>query len=235
MLGVGDEERLVVAQVRCLAPSASRGRTGDTPLRALLEGLSAVAIAQANLAALREEIAAKSGRTVSDEPPVLMIVGSPRYWELCRKRESQKGAAWIKEMERLATEVEEANGISVIYLSGKIDGDPGWSYPDSSPVLDGKPRLDRAWEYGAGRVKPKPKSRPKIIDPADLPAEPDMSRPVRVYALSEVFERGERIEHKTLGMGIVQGIAGNGKITVLFGERKSVLIHGRGAAPVSTA
>lgn len=231
MLGVGHEDRLVVAQVRYLAPSASRGRTGDTPLRALLEGLSAVAIAQANQAALREEIAAKSGRTINDEPPLLMLIGSPRYWELCRKREAQKGAAWIKEMERLATEIEEANGVTVVYLSSKIDGDPGWTYPESSPVLDGKPRLDRAWEYGAGRVKPKPRPRPKVIDPADIPVEPDLSRPVRTYAISEVFERGERIEHRTLGLGIVQGIAGNGKINVLFGERKSVLVHGRGAAP----
>ncbi len=234
MLGVGNEDRLVVAQVRYLAPSASRGRTGDTPLRALLEGLSAAAIAQANLAALREEITAKSGRSVNDEPPLLLIIGSPRYWELCRKREAQKGAAWIKEMERLANEIEEANGVSVVFLSSKIDGDPGWSYPENSPVLDGKPRLDRAWEYGAGRVKPKPKPRPKLIDPADLPAEPDMSRPVRPYAVSETFERGERIEHKTLGIGIVQGIAGNGKIKVLFGERKCVLVHGR-PAPVGTA
>ena len=235
MLGIGHEDRMVVAQVRYLAPSASRGRTGDTPLRALLEGLSAVAIAQANAAALGEEITAKSGRSVNGEPPLLLIVGSPRYWELCRKREAQKGAAWIKEMERLANEVEEANGVSVLFLSAKIEGDPGWGYAENTPVLDGKPRLDRAWEYGAGRVKPKPKPRPKVIDPADLPVEPDMSRPVRTYSINEVFERGERIDHKTLGMGIVQGIAGNGKITVLFGERKSVLIHGRGAAAASAS
>jgi len=234
MLGVGDEDRLVIAQVRYLAPSASRGRTGDTPLRALLEGLSAAAIAQANLAALREEVAAKSGRSVSDGPPVLILVGSPRYWELCRKREAQKGAAWIKEMERLASEVEAESGVSVIFLSCKIDGDPGWSYPDSSPVLDGKPRLDRAWEYGAGRVKPKPKPRPRVIDPADLPVEPDLSRPVRTYSVSETFERGERIDHKTLGQGVVQGIAGNGKINVLFGELKKVLVHGR-PAPAGVA
>ena len=229
MLGVGTGDRLVVAQVRWLTPSAARGRTGDTPLRALLEGLSAAAIATANLASLREEIAGKTGRSVGDEPPLLLLVGSPRYWELCRKREAQKGAAWIKEMERLAAEVEEATGVTVVYLSCRIEGDPGWSYPDGSPVLDGKPRLDRAWEYGAGRVKPKPKPRPKAVDPSTLPVEPDLSRPVRAYAVSETFERGDRIEHKTLGLGVVQGIAGNGKITVLFGERKSVLVHGRGA------
>jgi len=77
-------------------------------------------------------------------------------------------------------------------------------------------------EYGAGRVRPKPKARPRHIDPADLPAEPDLSRPVRDYAVTELFERGDRIQHSTLGLGVVQGIAGNGKISVLFedGERK---------------
>lgn len=235
VLGLAEEERLVVAQVRYLAPSASRGRTGDTPLRALLEGLSATAIAQTNIASLRDEIAAKSGRSVSDAPPLLLLIGSPRYWELCRKREAQKGAAWIKEMERLANEVEEATGVTVQYVSCKIEGDPGWSYPDASPVLDGKPRIDRAWEYGAGRVKPKPKPRPKVIDPADLPVEPDLSRPVRSYNVNDLFERGERIEHKTLGLGVVQGIAGNGKISVLFGERKSVLVHGRAPSAGASA
>lgn len=235
LLGIGAGDRLVVTQVRYLAPSASRGRTGDTPLRALLEGLSAAAIAQSNLEALREEIAAKTGRSIADEPPTLLILGSPRYWELCRKREAQKGAAWVKEMERLAGEIEEAVGVRVVYLSCKIEGDPGWSYPEGTPVLDGKPRVDRAWEYGAGRVRPKPRPRPRVVDPADVPVEPDLSRPIRRYALSETFERGDRIEHPTLGLGVVQGIAGNGKISVLFGERKSVLVHDRAAATSPTA
>ena len=50
---------------------------------------------------------------------------------------------------------------------------------------------------------------------------------MRDYAVTEQFERGDRIQHATLGLGVVQGIAGNGKINVLFGERKSVLVHGR--------
>lgn len=227
LLGVGPEDRMVVGQVRYLSPSASRGRTGDTPLRALLEGLAAAAIAQANVEALREEVMAKAGRTLSDAPPLLLLIGSPRYWELCRKREAQKGAAWIKEMERLAGEIEETTGVRVVYLACKVEGDPGWNYSEGTPVLDAAARLDRAWEYGAGRVRPKPKRRPRHIDPADLPVEPDLSRPVRDYAVTELFEKGDRIQHQTLGLGVVQGIAGNGKISVLFGERKSVLVHGR--------
>jgi hypothetical protein len=229
LLGAGPDGRMVVGQVRYLAPSAARGRTGDTPLRALLEGLAAVAIAQANVAALREEVMAKAGLTLSDAPPLLLLIGSPRYWELCRKREAQKGAAWIKEMERLAGEIEASTGVGVVFLACNVEGDPGWSYAEGGPVLDAAPRLERAWEYDAGRIRPKPRPRAKQVDPADLPAEPDLSRPVRDYAVTESFERGDRIQHATLGLGIVQGIAGQGKINVLFGDRKSVLVHGRPA------
>jgi hypothetical protein len=156
-----------------------------------------------------------------------MILGSPRYWELCRRREAQKGAAWIKEMERLAKEIEAECGVTVIYLACKLEGDPGWSYPDGAPVLDQAPEIVRAWEYGAGRVRPKPRPRPKPVDPADIPVEADLSRPIRPYALTESYGSGDRIDHPTLGLGVVQGVAGNGKISVLFGEKKSLLVHER--------
>jgi hypothetical protein len=234
LLGLGPEGRMVVAQVRYLAPSMTRGRTGDTPLRALLEGLANAAIASANQGALREEVVEKVGASMGEEPPMLLLIGSPRYWELCRKREAQKGAAWIKELERLANEIEEDTGVTVIFLGCKLEGDPGWSYPENTPVLDGNPELVRAWEYGAGKVRPKPKPRPKHVDPADLPVEPDLSRPVRSYAISESYLSGDRIQHPTLGLGVVQRIAGNGKISVLFGEKKSVLVHER-PVPVSAA
>jgi len=80
-------------------------------------------------------------------------------------------------------------------------------------------------------VRPKPRPRPKPIDPADIPVEADLSLPIRSYALTESYGSGERIDHPTLGLGVVQGVAGNGKIFVLFGEKKSLLVHER---PVST-
>ena len=57
--------------------------------------------------------------------------------------------------------------------------------------------------------------------------EPDYSRPVRSYGLSESYSPGDRIEHPTLGTGVVQGEVGPGKIQVLFGEKKSLLVHER--------
>jgi hypothetical protein len=233
LLGIGPEERLTVVSVKFLAPSATRGRTGDTPLRALLEGLANCAIAQANREALLEEAAGVTTREVADLPPALVLLGSPRYWELCRKREAQKGAAWIKEMERLAGEIEIALGIPVHYLSVKLEGDPGWEYTDGAPVVSSPPQLVPAWEIGAGRVKPKPRPRARRSEPEVLVVEADLSRPVRSYAASDSYTPGDRIQHPTLGLGVVQSIAGPGKINVLFDEQKSLLVHERSGKTAS--
>ena len=232
LLGVGPDDRLIVGMVKYAAPSASRGGTGDTPLRALLEGLSNCAIVQANLAALKEEAAVVSERTISDAPPLLFLLGSPRYWELCRKREAQKGAGWIKELERLAREIEETLEIPVNFLGLRLEGDPGWSYAESGPVLEGTPRIAPAWEPNAGKIKPKPRPRSRTSEPQEVIIEPDLTRPVRTYALTESYEAGDRIQHTALGLGVVQGTVGQGKIHVLFDGKKSLLVHER---PVQTA
>ena len=59
--------------------------------------------------------------------------------------------------------------------------------------------------------------------------EADLSRPVRDYRITEHYSAGDRIQHPTLGTGVVQGIAGPGKIRVHFDERRSVLVHDRAA------
>ena len=87
--------------------------------------------------------------------------------------------------------------------------------------------MEPAWEITAGKLRPKPKPRPRPLSEVALIVEADLSRPVRDYVLSESYASGDRIAHKTLGTGIVQGAAGRGKIHVLFGERKSLLVHER--------
>ena len=83
----------------------------------------------------------------------------------------------------------------------------------------------KAWETGAGKLKPKPKA--KKTDPADAIIEADLSRPERAYSIRDSYEPGDRITHKNLGEGVVQGVTGRGKIAVLFGEEKKLLIHER--------
>lgn len=78
LLGMLADDRLAVVALRHVAPSATRGRTGDTPLRALLEGLAAAAIVEANRDDIALEVLAATDRTVSTEPPALVLMGSAR-------------------------------------------------------------------------------------------------------------------------------------------------------------
>lgn len=55
--------------------------------------------------------------------------------------------------------------------------------------------------------------------------EADPRRPVRSYAASESFSPGDRITHKTFGEGLVEAIAGPGKIQVFFRTGRKVLVH----------
>lgn len=228
LVGCVPENRLALAMLKFVPPTATRGSTGDTPLRALLEGLAYTAIIQANRQEVLAEIDEAYGRQISEEPPVLILLGNTRYWELCRKREAQKGAAWINQMERLAQEIDENLGIEVRYLGMKLQGDPGWEYDEDKPTLVGTPVLDRAWGLGAGKVRPKGKSKGKSkTDPLDEIVEADASRPVRSYKITETYESGDSIEHPTLGLGVVQRSAGTGKIKVLFEDTPKLLIHQR--------
>jgi len=227
LVGLGPDNLLFTAKLRFLPPDASRAGVGDTPLRHLLEGLAATAAVEANRDAFQRELAEGGGATLSSDPPALVLAASPRYWDLCRRREAQKGAAWIKEMDRVAREFGDESGVRVIFAGIALEGDPGWSYDEDGPVLDAPPRWVPAWERGAGRVRPKPTPRPKGKDDVDAVVEPDLSRPVRSYGVSEHYEPGDRIEHPTLGQGVVQRVAGPQKILVRFPDREALLVHDR--------
>jgi hypothetical protein len=226
LLGTTGDGRLALGFLKYLEPEAGRAGTGDTPLRFLLETLAHGAFAEANRAALAAEAEAAHGRGWSEGPPVLLLIASPRYWSLCRRREAQKGAAWIHEIERLVRELDEKLGVVVHCLGLQLEGDPGWGYDGEGPRLAAVPRLARAWEPGAGRVRPRPKARPKAAEPAESVIEADLSRPVRSYGLHESYQPGDRIEHPTLGLGVVQKCF-PGKVEVRFGEATSRLVAGR--------
>ncbi len=229
-LGVGPEDRLAVVALRYLEPAATRCRVGDTPLRQLVQGLTYCAIADAKRKEIGQEMGERFGATPADAPPYLMVIATLRYWELCRKRSTQKGAAWIRELERIAADAQQALGVTVHYLGLRLNGDLGWTYGASGPELDGPVRLLPAWEPSAGRVKPKPRARPRARSEAvEQIVEADLSRPVREYSFSDSYGPGDRIAHPVLGTGVVQGVAGPGKIRVRFDERQSVLVHERSA------
>jgi len=240
LLAVIGDDRLAVAVLKFLEPDATRSGAGDTPLRLFLQGLAHAAVVDANREALSAEILEATGKTIGEEAPAIILAASPRYWELCRKREAQKGAGWIRELERISREIGETIGTEVFFVALSTDataavpatddapgveGKVGWEYDDEGAKLSGDISLEKAWETGAGKLKPKPKA--KKIDPADAIIEADLSRPVRIYGIRESYEPGDRIAHKNLGEGVVQGVVGRGKIAVLFGEDKKLLIHER--------
>ncbi|MBW2421609.1 MAG: hypothetical protein JRH19_23925 [Deltaproteobacteria bacterium] len=229
LLALLPDERLAVVSLRYLAPDATRSAVGDTPLRGLLAGLAQAAAIDANRLALREEVLEATGRTTGDEAPALILAASPRYWEICRKREAQKGAGWIRELERLGREVAEQIGVEVFFVGISLEGEPPWEYLESGPVLRGAPDLAPAWEAGAGKLKPKPKrkSKSKKSDGVNEIREADLDRPPRGYKITDSYEPGDRIEHTTLGDGVVQHAVGRGKVRVLFGEETKLLIHER--------
>ena len=235
LLGLGPDGRVAVAVVRWLGPSAKRVQTGDTPLRALLEGLAAVAGVEANRESLTAELAEKTGEALSPAPPALLVIGSFRWWELSRKREAQKGAAWIKELERLAREIGAKLDIPVRFLTLRTPGDPGFSHDTGAPRLDGDPRFEPAFEPGADKVRVRSASgvarKKKSAGPAaPLKVEADLARPVRDYSAGEHYAAGDRVQHAALGLGVVQGSAGLGKVKILFDTREAVLVHDRRAA-----
>jgi hypothetical protein len=75
------------------------------------------------------------------------------------------------------------------------------------------------------------KSPPRISVPKrDEPLiQPDMSMPVRGYAMSETYKPGERIEHPKFGQGVVESFPSPGKMNVFFEDGRRTLAQGRAA------
>lgn len=232
LLATGDSGRLAVVELKLVAPDARRTKTGDTPLRALLEGLAKAAVVHANRDAIAAEAAERFDVIIdTEQSPEVVVLATPRYWTLCRQREAQKGAAWIQQMERLANELQEGSPLAVHYWALMIEDYPGIETRDDAwPRLREPARLETAWDEFAGRVRPKPKRRPKPkAAPEEEVVEADLSRPIRSYGMAETYLPGDRIDHPSLGLGVVQGVAGPSKVRVRFGEQLRVLVHARGA------
>ncbi|MCX4245597.1 hypothetical protein [Paraliomyxa miuraensis] len=105
---------------------------------------------------------------------------------------------------------------------------------------------------GEERVDAEPKSRKKVAPARKAPTrsssvsksarkapkkgktaldepkvDPDLSRPIRLYKMTEAYEPGERVEHAKFGQGVVEDLPGPGKMTVFFEDGRRVLAHGR--------
>jgi hypothetical protein len=222
LVGVDAQNRLTVVALRYTAADATRCAVGDTPLRLLVEGLASSALAEGERTALAAALEVE-GRVLDEDPPSLLIVATPRYWELCRKREAQSGAAWIHELERLSRQLETTVGVTVEYLAfEEASAEPAEA---GAEAAGDALALVPAWESGAGVVKVRQKAKG---GPAEIIIEADPSKPPRVYSARDQYVPGDTIQHPTLGDGVVQKLIGPTKIEVLLGEERRLLVHGRG-------
>ena len=223
LVGLTAEDRLVVSRVRLMAPKSTKG---DTPLRALLEGLAQCAVAEAYRSTLSGQIAERSERTIASEPPRLMVLANNRYWEIYRKRSLKSAGPWMEAMRRISGEIEQALSIPVTFASIKLYGDPPWRIRQGKPLLAADPVIRNGLDPIANELRPKSKSR--SLAKEDEIVEANLDRPPVPYSIREVYLPGDRITHPKLGEGVVQKTLGPTKVEVRFGDDAKVLIQGRG-------
>lgn len=73
------------------------------------------------------------------------------------------------------------------------------------------------------------KTRARAAQATPPSPEPDSSRPVRPYLVTETYRVGDRIDHRSLGRGVVEEVVGVTKVRVSFADGTKTLVHGRGS------
>lgn len=72
------------------------------------------------------------------------------------------------------------------------------------------------------------KKKTKKSTPYDEPlVEPDLSRPIRIYKMTDTYAPGDRVEHPKFGQGVVEMLPGDGKMNVFFENGRKTLAHAR--------
>lgn len=87
---------------------------GDTPLRAVLEGLAYTAILQANLATIRKEVLQRYSLMITSDVPRLIVMAPEEYWAGFRTR-LPKG--WEEQVEALADRILQGTGVAVDFVA----------------------------------------------------------------------------------------------------------------------
>jgi hypothetical protein len=87
---------------------------GDTPLRALLEGLAYAAIIQANLAAIRREVQQRYSRTITADVPRLIIMAQ-EDWAKYRARLAAEECG--RQLQMVADRILQGMGVQVDFVA----------------------------------------------------------------------------------------------------------------------
>lgn len=125
LLGYGTSGRLFVIELKTLT---GRGR-GETPLRALLEGLAYCALLEGDWLAVIGEVEA-TGRPVVGARPSLVVAATAPYWSGWQT--SRASGEWTTALGKLITDITQNLGVNVTLI------DIG----DLAPLLVGqRPRI----------------------------------------------------------------------------------------------
>ncbi len=115
-------------RIPCVVELKVKG--GDTPLRALLEGLAYCAVIEANVADIAKEAAALHGVDLSLARPALIVLAPEDYWT--KYLENPKTGAWRPALRDLASRIHQATGLQTHTLALRdaafemsLDGKPG--------------------------------------------------------------------------------------------------------------
>jgi hypothetical protein len=92
---------------------AARG--GDTPLKALLEGLAYAAIIQANIASIHKEVQARYHLEINSDFPAVIIMAPEEYWS--RFRANPAAGRWESSLQDLGYRIQNGIGVSVSFIT----------------------------------------------------------------------------------------------------------------------
>lgn len=114
LFGVTDDGRLVVSELK--VPPSGRGR-GAGPMEALMQALRYAAIVEANGQAIGEEAMGVFGlASVSEEPPIVQILGPKAWWRrwfLLEGSTRRKAGQWEVAFIELVHDIRDRLGIVV--------------------------------------------------------------------------------------------------------------------------
>ena len=112
LLGVNDQGRLIVTELKLEGKS---GRRGDAPALALMEGLRYAAIIEANLTAIIAEIRTRFGIDLQQASPRVQLLATQRYWQ--RWKGCNAAGNWQTALATLIAGIDNSIGIPIDCLA----------------------------------------------------------------------------------------------------------------------
>ena len=145
LLGLTDEGRLVIIELK-VKPRDSKTH-GDTPLKALLQGLRYAAVVEANRDVIAMEAKPQFKEDIADESPIVQILAPQTWWKgwLELSGSTRRAAGdWELAFTRLTADIEEGRlGVRVecVALDDISDGDITFEADCRTPTLGHAPAL----------------------------------------------------------------------------------------------